>query len=76
MTDLNNHDDTPSDSVGLLIEMMPNGGLRVEGNCLDNPILAYGLLEAAKDSIRNSYRERQRGPRIELASGLLPGRES
>lgn len=54
-----------------------NGQLRLAGPIQDK-VLCYGLLEAAKDALRTMHAEAAKGPKIETAgpaiAGLLNGR--
>lgn len=38
-------------SIRLVVEMLPDGRVTVSGS-IDNKLLCYGLLESAKDAIR------------------------
>lgn len=65
---------TPMHTIN--ITMFQSGALQVTGP-LDNPIIAYGLLEAARDVVRASIEDQQKKnngkPRIQipLVTGLV-----
>lgn len=65
--------DTPQRPIPtIIIEMTPEG-LSVKGTsmALANPVLAFGMLEAAKDVIRRGNEERNKS-RIEVAQMVPP----
>lgn len=53
----------------IIIQLMPNGALAVNGN-IENKLMAYGMLETAKDSIGEYHQQQQR--RVQPV-GIIPG---
>lgn len=67
-----NEQDTPKVTVPTIIIEMTADGLSVKGtSVLANPVLAFGMLEAAKDVIRRGNEERNKS-RIEVAQMVPP----
>lgn len=52
--------------ITLVIELNENGNLKLTGGALKDQILAYGLLERAKDAIREHYSKQA------LQNAILP----
>lgn len=55
----------------ITITMTPEGQINVSG-AITNKVMAYGLLEAAKDAIRD-FHAKQTGPHIVPVTGRLNG---
>ena len=51
-------------SVTLTIELQPDGKVGVTGP-IDNKVLCYGMLEAARDAIKD-FNDKKRMPTVEL----------
>lgn len=45
--------------IALTIILNPNGSISVSGGCIHNLILSYGLLEGAKDVLREYNQQKQ-----------------
>ena len=63
-------DEIPSVLPRLVIEVLASGGVNVNGP-INDIILSYGLLEMAKDAIRDNLKRQQQGPRILPISGAM-----
>ncbi len=57
---------TKAVAAQLIVTLTPDGNVQVAGP-LDNPILCYGLLEYARDAIKNHNQ-----PRVMPVPGPLP----
>lgn len=77
MTDEQQNDAPPPTMPTITIELTP-AGLKVTGNgAIQNPILAYGMLEVAKDTIRAAHAKKQESliQRVSLMPPVGFGRE-
>lgn len=57
----------------LLIVINEQGGVNVSGD-IDKKLLCYGMLEEAKDAIRQWHEDRKKGPQIAIPSPVLSDR--
>jgi hypothetical protein len=61
----------PQVQARIVIELFADGHLAVNSNHLGNSMLMYGMLESAKDAIRN-FQAEQHAPKIAIPKGT-PG---
>lgn len=56
----------------ITITMTADGRINVTG-AITNKVMAYGLLEAAKDAIRDFHAKQAEAGGLQLVHGTLPG---